>query len=322
MSEKDEAQTEATEQELKITRGDLVKSYLLWTFFSHANYNYERLQATAFAHSMIPVIKRLYGDNKEETAAALKRHLVFFNTEPNWGGVIHGATIAMEEQRANGKPVSDDAITSMKTGLMGPMAGLGDTIDQGILVPLFLAIGIGITGVSPDTTDLTGLTGNPLGAIVYFLLVSIFTLGIGFTAYTQGYYRGRTMVSSIFKSGLMDKVIVGASVLGNLVLGALAAKFVMLFVAPTIQVGGSVLHLQQDLFDKILPGMLPLALVVLSWWLLTRGMSPIRLLIIYLIFCILGAIPIFGPAPQFVTDQCGSAIFQPYGPCEIEESEG
>src|SRR5438128_1294197 len=148
----------------KVTRRDLIWSWVLWTFFSHANYNYERLQATAFAHAMTPIIRRLY-HSPDEIRAALKRHLVFFNTEPNWGGVIHGAVIAMEEQRANGADIDDDAINSVKSGLMGPLAGVGDTIDQGTITPILLSLGIGIAagnaGVAGD--------GNPLGAVIYLV---------------------------------------------------------------------------------------------------------------------------------------------------------
>ena len=108
--------------EKKLSRSDVQRSFWLWTFFSHANYNYERLQGTAFAQAMTPIIRKLYKD-PDEIKAALKRHLVFFNTEPNVGGVIHGAVIAMEEQRANGADIDDDAINGVKTGLMGPLAG-------------------------------------------------------------------------------------------------------------------------------------------------------------------------------------------------------
>ena len=104
---------------IRLTRGDLVKSWALWTFFAHANYNYERLQGTGFAHAMTPIIKRLY-TTEDDIRAALKRHLVFFNTEPNFGNVVHGTVIAMEEQRANGAAIDDDAINSVKSGLMGP----------------------------------------------------------------------------------------------------------------------------------------------------------------------------------------------------------
>ena len=127
-------------KKVSLTRRDVQRSFWLWTFFSHANYNYERLQGTAFAQAMTPIIRKLYKD-PDEIKAALKRHLVFFNTEPNVGGVIHGAVIAMEEQRANGAPIDDDAINSVKSGLMGPLAGIGDVISQGTITPILLPSG-------------------------------------------------------------------------------------------------------------------------------------------------------------------------------------
>jgi PTS system mannose-specific IID component len=302
----------------KITRGDLLRSWVLWTFFSHANYNYERLQATAFAHSMTPIIKRLY-HTPDEIRAALKRHLVFFNTEPNWGGVIHGAVIAMEEQRANGADIDDDAINSVKSGLMGPLAGIGDTIDQGTIMPILLALGIGIAGIGTvkagETPSLANLTGNPLGAVVFIVLAMGIFLAIGYGAYTQGYYRGRTFVTDILRSGALDRIITGASVLGNLVLGALAAQFVTVFVAYPLYVGNTHLNLQTDVLDKIFPGLLGLGLVLATWWLLRRRISPMTLVAVYLVASLVGAIPFNGPSPNYVTDACGSSILQPYGPC-------
>jgi PTS system mannose-specific IID component len=303
---------------VKLTRRDVLWSWLLWTFFSHACYNYERLQGQAFAHAMTPMIRRLY-KTPDEIRAALKRHLVFFNTEPNVGGVIHGSVLAMEEQRANGADIDDEAINSVKSGLMGPLAGIGDTISQGTITPILLALGIGIAGLTSiaagETPDLGNLQGNPLGAIVYMVLETAIILTIGYFAYTQGYYRGRGFVTDILRSGVMDRVITGASVLGNLVLGALAATFVAVYIAVPINVGATNLNIQTDILDRIFPGFLGLGLVLLTWWLLRRGVSPITLLVAYLVIAIVGSIPFFGPAPTFVTDQCGSAIFQPYGPC-------
>jgi mannose/fructose/N-acetylgalactosamine-specific phosphotransferase system component IID len=314
----------------KITRADVRWSWVLWTFFSHANYNYERLQATAFAHAMTPIIRKLY-KTPEEIQAALKRHLVFFNTEPNVGGVIHGAVIAMEEQRANGADIDDDAINSVKTGLMGPLAGIGDTISQGTVTPLLLAIGIGLAGYKTGTTDLGSLTGSPIGALFYIVFESVIMLSIAYFAWMQGWDRGREFVTDTLRSGALDRLISGATVLGNMVLGALAASFVAVNIAPTIHIGvdgnigfgpypaadagGTLLNLQTDLLNKILPGLLPLGLVILTWWLLRRGMSPIRLLVIYLVIALVGAFPFFGPSPNYVTDSCGAAVFQPYGTC-------
>jgi len=59
-----------------------------------------------------------------DRAAALKRHLVFFNSEPQFGALVPAAVIAMEEQRAAGAGIPDEAINGVKSGLMGPWLAL------------------------------------------------------------------------------------------------------------------------------------------------------------------------------------------------------
>ena len=302
----------------RISRLDLHRSWLLWTFFSHANYNFERLQATGFAHGMAPVIRKLY-TTPEDIAAAMRRHLVFYNTEPNFGGAINAAVIAMEGQRASGADIDDDAINSVKTGLMGPISGIGDTITQGTITPLFLALGISIAGVptvvNGQPPDLASATGNPLGPIVFLVLETVTILAIAYVFWMQGYARGRGLIVDILRGGRLGQVVSGASVLGNIVLGALGATFVSLWLAPTVTVGNAYLNLQRDLLDKVLPGALPLALIMGTWWLLRRRVSPITLLVVYLVVALVGSYPLFGEPPTYVTDKCGSAVFQPYGPC-------
>ena len=310
----------ASPARVHVTRRDLLKSWVLWTFFAHANYNYERLQGTGFAHAMTPIIKRLY-TTPEEIRAALKRHLVFFNTEPNFGNIVHGTVIAMEEQRANGAAIDDDAINSVKSGLMGPLAGIGDTLSQSTITPILLALGIGIAGGTASGSAvpvLSGVTGNPLGAVIYIVLVSAVIVTIGYTAWMQGYARGRSFVTDVLKSGTIDRVLIGAGVLGNMVLGALAAKFIVVFLAPTISIAGAKLNLQASVLDPLFPGALALGLVVMTWWLLRR-VNPLLLLVVYLVISILAAYPFFGPGQQnagdFSYQACTSSLLHPYYPC-------
>jgi mannose/fructose/N-acetylgalactosamine-specific phosphotransferase system component IID/mannose/fructose/N-acetylgalactosamine-specific phosphotransferase system component IIC len=307
---------------VRVTRGDLLKSWVLWTFFSHANYNYERLQGTGFAHAMTPIISRLY-KTEDEIRAALKRHLVFFNTEPNFGNVIHGAVIAMEEQRANGAAIGDDAINSVKSGLMGPISGIGDSMSQSTITPILLALGIGIAGGSATGGSIpsisAGATGNPLGPIIYVVLISAIIVGIGYTAWMQGYLRGRSFVTDLLRSGTIDRVLVGAGVLGNLVLGALAASFVTIHLAPTVSIAGAQINIQASVLDPVFPGLLPLGAVLLTWWLLRRRVSPLALLAAFLVFSILAAYPFFGPgqkdANDFSYEACTSSLLHPFAPC-------
>jgi mannose/fructose/N-acetylgalactosamine-specific phosphotransferase system component IID len=304
------------EPKVSLTRGDVQRSFWLWTFFSHANYNYERLQGTAFAQAMTPIIRKLYKD-PEEIKAALKRHLIFFNTEPNVGGIIHGATIAMEEQRANGAPIDDDAINSFKTGLMGPMAGIGDSISQGTITPILLTLGISIAAGDPQVVG----DGNPLGAILYLVLEVGIMLALAYFMWMQGYDRGRVGVTEMLKGGTLDRFMTGATVLGNLVMGALAYQFVHFYLTWTIGIdagGGNVTRFDfmADFFNKIMPGLLPLAWVLLIWYLIARRrISPIWVLVGVIIFAMIAAYPFFN---SNASNDCASLLnpfFQPAAGC-------
>ena len=98
------------------------------------------MQNGGWCYAIIPAIKRLY-TTKEEQAAALKRHLEFFNTQPYVASPVMGVTLALEEDRANGAPVEDQAIQGVKVGMMGPLAGVGDPVFWFTLRPILAALG-------------------------------------------------------------------------------------------------------------------------------------------------------------------------------------
>jgi len=252
-----------------VTRGDMLGSWWRWLVFSHSCYNYERLQGLGFAHSMTPIISRLY-KTKQDTAAALQRHLVFFNTEPNVGAVVHGVTVAMEEQRACGEAqITDEAINSVKTGLMGPLAGIGDSITQGLITPILLALGISLAQ-----------EGNFAGPILYVLMESAAIIGISYFTWMQGYRWGKTAVERLLKADLLKPLMEGATVLGLTVVGALAATQVSLSTKLTLTVGPQIVRLQTDVLDKVLKGLLPFSLTMLVWWLLGKKRSPVSIIVV------------------------------------------
>ncbi len=273
----------------KLTKNDVFKSWVRWLFFSHSCYNWERMQGMGFAHAMTPIIEKLY-TTKEDIVAALKRHLVFFNTQPDIGGIVLGAVVAMEEERSEGADISDEAINAVKTGLMGPMAGIGDTIQQGIVIPIALAIGMNIaTGGQVGTAT----KGNILGPLFYIVAVAAFVWGIGWWLYYTGYKQGRSAVTNILSSGALQRVIVGAEVLGNFILGALAVSFVKVSTPLALKIGGTIFKLQ-DIFNQFMPNLLPLILVILVWWLLAKkNVSATTVMIWIIAIGIITAYPIW-----------------------------
>ena len=249
--------------EKKLTKKEIVSAFWRWTFFSHANYNYERLEATGLVHAMKPVIKKLYGDNPEEYKACILRHMQFFNTEPHIGGIIPGIVLAMEEQRAQDieekgfSEIDADAINGVKTGLMGPFAGIGDTLWQGTLTPILLAFGISL-----------GSQGSLLGPILYTVLMYGIMFPVAYICWMKGYELGKDGIAKLLGGNQMQMIITGASAMGAIVLGAMTSQFVSVNLAPVIKIGEMQLALQADVFDKIFLGILPLSLTLFTLFLL------------------------------------------------------
>ncbi len=251
---------------VSLSKKDIFKSWMRWFFFAQSNYNYERLQSTAFAHSMLPILKKLYKD-KDDLKNGVERHLTFFNTEPICGSVIHGITIAMEEEKSNGAEIADEGVNAIKTGLMGPLAGIGDTLTQGIITPIVLAICIGITN-----------SENIAGPIIFVLAQFAIMTSISYGLWMNGYKYGKKAVETILEGGMINKVIEGASILGTLVMGGLVGRFINVQTPIAINVGDVAFNLQTDLLDKVMPGLIPFVLTMLVLKAVKKGISPIKIM--------------------------------------------
>ena len=200
------------EKKVALTKQDRIA--VCWrSTFLQGSWNYERMQNGGYCYAMIPAIKRLY-TTKEEQAAALKRHLEFFNTQPYVAAPILGVTLALEEDRANGAPVDDAAIQGVKVGMMGPLAGVGDPIFWFTVRPILGALAASFA-----------MSGNIIGPILFFILWNV--IRYAFLWYTQEFgYKAGTAITKDLSGGLLQKVTQGASILGMFVLGSLVQRWV------------------------------------------------------------------------------------------------
>lgn len=243
--------------EKKLSKKDLLKTFSL-VYSTEAAYNFERMQALGNANMMITPIRALY-DTHEEQVNALRKYMAFFNTDPSWmGTVVHGITVSMEEQIANGAEISDDEVNAVRVGLMGPMAGIGDTISQAVVYPILASICCSLA-----------LAGNFAGPILFEVIYKILMIACGYNMFMLGYRGGKTAVTSMLASGLMDKVTEIASVIGLMVVGNLAYSKVAVTTPVAFMVGDTSFVLQ-DVFNQLLPGMIPLAIVMGTWYLLSK----------------------------------------------------
>lgn len=246
-----------------LTNKDLNTAWLNWMYYFQSCYNYERMQGVGFLHSMSPIIKRLYKDDKPATVAAMRRHAEFFNTENATGSAVIGLVAAMEEQKKNNADIDDEAFTSIKTGLMGPIAGIGDTIWQGVMIPMLIVMFIGLAG-----------SGNVSAPIIYTILFFVLYYAFGYWLLRLGYNKGNEAILSIMESGVINKVITGAGILGCAMMGGLVKQFVNVNCAVTVSAGTEgAFSLQTGLFDALVPGLLPLLLTLGCYALLKKGMK-------------------------------------------------
>ena len=231
--------------------------WLRWGFTHLSSMSYEKLQAHAWAYAFIPFAKKYYSDDPEAQRRLLVRHSMFYNTEPQTGQLINGIVTSLEEQIALGEEVSEELPVNIKTTLMGPLAGIGDSIIQGIIVPLLLSIGMGMAS-----------GGSAIGPVFYMIAYGIIGPLISYLSYSYGYKLGVNAIDVIV--GEDAKRITDAfNVLGIMVVGGLAASNIFLTTSLEIPMGEEV-QLLQSVIDGIFPQLLPLIMVLLSWWLIAK----------------------------------------------------
>ncbi len=266
--------------EKKLSKKALLKSFHNWYYGHLTCFSQEHMQTFGYLCAMLPLVEELYQD-EDEKANAMNTYTAFFNTEPQLGTVIVGMTAGLEEARANGADdVDDETINSLRAGLMGPVAGIGDSLVVGTVIPILLGIALGMS---------TG--GSPLGAIFYIIVWNLFAyFGMRFL-YFKGYKLGGKAVD--FLIGAQGEALrESVSTLGGIVIGAVAATWVS--VKTSLQLfndeGEAYLTLQ-DKLDEVFPGLLTAAVIVICWFLMAKKkMSPIKVMLLLVVVALVGVL--------------------------------
>ena len=254
----------ATSEKMLTTR-DLRRMYWRSTFLL-GSFNFERMQAMGFCYTLMPAIRKVYRGDKAAEAAALKRHLEFYNTQPWVSSVVFGVTAAMEEQKAKGEDISEETITSVKVGLMGPLAGVGDPIFWGTARPVLAALGASLA-----------LNGSIVGPLLFFVGINILRGLTRWYGLKFGYERGTEMVTEV-GGGQLKKITQMAAIMGLFVMGALVSKWTTIkfpAVVSTVKNDDGIVTdtTVQSILDQLLPGLAALGLTFLCMWLLNKKIN-------------------------------------------------
>lgn len=241
---------ESKTEERIITRKDLRRANIRWLFVSQICWNYERMMSTGYLFAILPILRILYGHDKEKLRDMSQRHLQFFNTTPQMGHIILGMNIAIEEKEGY---AARESVTGIKTGLMGPLAGIGDSI-----------FGVTAGTILGSIAAYMALDGSFLGIIIWFI-AALVIVGIRLRFLYMGYNQGINLVTTL--RDRLNYVTEAATILGLTVIGALIPTVVNADVTYVYEAGEVSLSLA-EILDEVSPALVPLLFVIFAYWLL------------------------------------------------------
>ncbi|HAM30464.1 MAG TPA: PTS fructose transporter subunit IID [Erysipelotrichaceae bacterium] len=263
----------------KISKKTLNSSFWRWWYGNLTCFSHEHMQTFGYMWAMIPILKELYPTH-EEQSEKLETYYAFFNTEPQIGCIVVGVTAGLEEARANGaEGIDDEMINGIRAGLMGPLAGIGDSLIVGTYIPILLGIAVGLAE-----------GGSVIGPIFYIVVWNLTSTWFQKFVFDKGYSLGGSAVELLVgekATAFRESVIV----MGQVIVGAMAASWVNITTPLQIATNseGKPVMLQDNL-DGAFPKILTCLFVVFCWWLQAKkGMSPIKVLLLMALIAFVGS---------------------------------
>ena len=159
---------------------------------------------------------------------------------------------------------------------MGPLSGIGDSIFLGCIRVIALGVGLSLS-----------MQGNILGPILYFLIYNIPAFFVRFFGARKGYELGFSYLAKMQESGMMNKLMYAAGILGIMVIGGMTKDMVYTELVMEIGSGETATGLQ-EILDGIIPGAIGLGVTWLYYWLLGKKVNPIMIILGTILIGILG----------------------------------
>ncbi|WP_197035136.1 PTS system mannose/fructose/sorbose family transporter subunit IID [Oceanivirga salmonicida] len=261
---------------LSVEDKKMLNKIFLNSFLLEASYNYEGQQGLGYLLGIMPAINRFYKTEKERKEA-YKRHLEIFNTTPQIATLIFGVTAALEKEASENKEFDKSSINSVKIGLMGPFAGIGDSFFWGTL--RIIATGIGLS---------LAAQGTILGPILFLLIFNIPHILIRYFGTFIGYKFGQNIVTNAKGNNVLSKISKSANIVGLMVIGGMTSLMVKLSTIFSISLGDKTFEIQSYI-DQIFPLLLPLLYTLFMVKLLKNNYKASTILFFTIAFGIIGA---------------------------------
>ena len=281
MISKEEKMDQVTHEVESITKKDLRKMFWYSIPF-YSGWSMERQAASGCVFTMMPLLKKLYKDQPEKLKESLVRNNELYAINDQFHEFVAGVLISMEEQNAKTDGFDTSAISNVKVALMGPLAGVGDYFFLGTLRVIAISIGASLMA-----------KGNPLGILMFLLVWNVPCFLVKYFGTFLGYRLGVNFITKAAESGIMQKIMEAAGMLGMMAIGAMSVTSVHTNFALAIGSGEGATTIQAVL-DSIMPACASIGLTWGMYALLRKKIHPLILIFGTMIVCILfSAIGIF-----------------------------
>ncbi len=266
-----------SEEKRTLSKKAIRKSYWNWMFWNLSVQNFERMEGPAIVKMLADVREELYPGDVEAQKEMLERHSIFFNTEPFLGSIVPGIVLGMEHEMAQGGDVQPEFINSIKTALMGPFAGIGDSLLPGTLCPILLSIALGLCG-----------NGEIIGPLFYIIVFLGVMFPLTWFLFSYGVKTGANAAEMVLAGGIKDKVTKAAETVGLIVVGAVTASYTHVNIGLVYTSGDLSVDIGAIL-NSLLPGLSVLIVSMIAYGLMVKKKWSVnKMMLLFLIIAIVG----------------------------------
>ena len=231
------------------------------------------MQGFDYFHAIRPALQKIY-TKTDELKEMTKLHMNFFNTNALMVPIVMGADLAIEEEKGI---ASKDLVLAIKTGTMGPLAGIGDTLIFATINTILMSLGVA-----------WGMEGNILGFFFVLVTANLIYIPLRYYGFKLGYREGLNVAKTLGSDTRIKRFTELATIIGMVVVGGLIPIFIRVkFIAEFTLSGVPIPSIQQSL-NSIFPFILPVLFVGFVYTLLKKNVKPSYIMLMLFGIGILG----------------------------------
>ena len=252
------------------------KSWLIWQIMNQMSLSYDRAYVNGWTAGALPALQYLYEGRDEDLKAALLRTRDYWLCEQTFGSIVYGLYLSMEEKYANNGDFDPEIIRTVKSSLMGPVSGIGDSIMGSTLRQICLLFFLSYA-----------MDGAVWAGPAFFCFYSfVVNLPLFIVFFNKGYEYGKDAVTYLLGTPWLKAITKACGVASMMIMGAMTCKYTTFNIAYvwTSQLGDKSVAVG-EMLEKAVPGGLVLLATFIYYRLVGKKTNYILIILVTLAIC-------------------------------------